>query len=66
MDVESLKSSVDRFCQDHRVEGGRLQRRLTPEVESPTDAAYEAIAYKVVMDVMGATEEQIDRLRQAC
>lgn len=35
-------------------------------VESPTDAAYEAITYKVVMDAPGASEEQIDRLRQAC
>lgn len=35
-------------------------------VESPTDAAYEAITYKVVMDAPGATEEQLDRLRQAC
>lgn len=35
-------------------------------VESPTDAAYQAITYKVVMDAPGASEEQIDRLRQAC
>lgn len=35
-------------------------------VESPTDAAYEAITYKVVMDAPGASQEQIDRLRQAC
>lgn len=35
-------------------------------VESPTDAAYKAITYKVVMDAPGASQEQIDRLRQAC
>jgi uncharacterized OsmC-like protein len=35
-------------------------------VESPTDAAYEGITYKVMMDAPGATEEQIDRLREAC
>jgi uncharacterized OsmC-like protein len=35
-------------------------------VESPTDAAYEAITYRVVRDAPSATEEQIDRLRQAC
>ena len=35
-------------------------------VDSPTDAAYEAISYKVVLDAPGATDEQIDRLRHAC
>lgn len=35
-------------------------------VESPTDASYEAITYKVVLDAPGATNEQLSRLRQAC
>lgn len=35
-------------------------------VESPTDAAYESISYKVVLDAPGASQDQIDRLKQAC
>ncbi len=35
-------------------------------VESPSDAAYEAISYKVVIDAPGASGEQIERLRHAC
>lgn len=35
-------------------------------VESPTDAAYESISYKIVLDAPGASQDQIDRLKQAC
>jgi uncharacterized OsmC-like protein len=47
------------------VEGGFNVASLLG-VESPTDAAYESINYRVVMDAPGATEEQIARLREAC
>lgn len=35
-------------------------------VESPTDAAYESISYKVVIDAPEASEDQISHLKQAC
>lgn len=35
-------------------------------VDSPTDAAYESISYKVVIDAPGASQDQIDRIKQAC
>lgn len=35
-------------------------------VESPTDAAYQAISYRVVVEAPGASDDQMDRLRDAC
>ena len=35
-------------------------------VESPTDAAYESISYKVLIDAPGASEDQIAQLKRAC
>lgn len=35
-------------------------------VDSPTDAAYESISYKVVIDAPDASEDQIAHLKQAC
>lgn len=35
-------------------------------VESPTDAAYQAISYRVVVEAPGATDDQLDRLKEAC
>lgn len=35
-------------------------------IESPTDAAYESISYKVVIDAPDATAEQIAHLKKAC
>lgn len=35
-------------------------------VGSPTDAAYESISYKVVIDAPDASEDQIAHLKQAC
>lgn len=35
-------------------------------IESPTDAAYDSISYKVVIDAPDASEDQIAQLRRAC
>jgi uncharacterized OsmC-like protein len=52
---------------DLRVEAkGHFNVASLLGVESPTDAAYETITYRVILDAPGATEEQIDRLRHAC
>ncbi len=52
---------------DLRVEArGRFNVASLLGVESPTDAAFESISYKVVIDAPDATEDQISRLKQAC
>lgn len=52
---------------DLRVEAtGNFNVASLLGVESPTDAAYEKISYKVVLDAPGATKEQLDTLRRAC
>lgn len=35
-------------------------------VESPTDAAYDSISYKVVIDAPAASDDDIARLKKAC
>lgn len=35
-------------------------------VESATDAAYGSISYKIVLDAPGASQDQLDRLKEAC
>ena len=35
-------------------------------VDSPTDAAYEQMSYKVILDAPGATAGQLEALRRAC
>ncbi len=50
-----------------RVEAsGRFNVASLLGVESPTDAAYESISYKVVIDAPDASEDQIAHLRKAC
>lgn len=49
-----------------RVEAtGRFNVASLLGVESPTDAAYESISYKVVIDAPDASESQIAQLKQA-
>lgn len=52
---------------DLRVEAtGNFNVASLLGVESPTDAAYESIGYRVILDAPGATQEQLDRLKRAC
>lgn len=50
-----------------RVEAtGRFNVASLLGVESPTDAAYESVSYKVVIDAPDASEDQIEHLKEAC
>ena len=52
---------------DLRVEAtGNFNVASLLGVDSPTDAAYEQISYKVILDAPGASEEQLGVLRRAC
>lgn len=52
---------------DLRVEAtGNFNIASLLGVDSPTDAAYEQISYKVVLDAPGASEEQLEALARAC
>lgn len=53
--------------EDLRVEArGHFNVASLLGVDSPTDAAYESISYKVVIDAPDASENQIAHLKQAC
>ena len=52
---------------DLRVEAtGNFNIASLLGIDSPTDAAYDKISYKIVLDAPGATREQIEVLRRAC
>ncbi|HJR46300.1 MAG TPA: OsmC family protein [Actinomycetota bacterium] len=52
---------------DLRVEAtGNFNVASLLGVDSPTDAAYEQMSYKVILDAPGASPEQLEVLRRAC
>ena len=53
--------------QDLRVEAtGNFNIASLLGIDSPTDAAYEQISYKVILGAPDASQEQIEVLRRAC